>query len=264
MSRIGERFAALRVRGEGALIPFLVAGDPTPALSLEAARAVAEAGADVLELGIPFSDPLADGKVNEQAYRRALEHGVFIPEVLALARGVRERTQVPLVLMTYYNPVLQYGLERFADEAAAAGVDGVLVTDLPPEEAAPWQAAARAAGLDTIFLAAPTSTASRLEAVAGAGSGFVYCVSRTGVTGARADLPDGLEGMLAEVRRHTSLPRAVGFGISSPEQVRAVCRLAEGAVVGSALVRLLAESGDRGPAQVAEFVRSLKATAKEG
>jgi len=259
MSRITTRFAELRPRHEGALIPFLVAGDPDPARSLAVALAVAEAGADVLELGIPFSDPLADGQVNEQAYLRALGQGVLMPQVLELAGRLRARSQVPLVLMTYYNPVLRYGLEAFASQAAAAGVDGVLVTDLPPEEADPWREQAGRAGLDTVFLLAPTSTPERMARVAGVAGGFVYCVSRTGVTGAREHLPPDLPGMLAQVRRHTELPLAVGFGLASPEQVRAVCRLADGAVVGSALVQVVAQAGADAPRQAARFVRSLKA-----
>jgi len=265
MSRLAARFAQLRARGEGALIPFLVAGDPQPAASLQLALAVAEAGADVLELGVPFSDPLADGKVNEMAYQRALEHQVFMPQVLALAASFRERSQVPLVLMTYYNPVLQHGLGRFAAQAAAAGVDGVLITDLPPEEAAPWRQAAREAGLDTIFLVAPTSTRRRVEVVAQAASGFIYCVSRTGVTGVRSRLPRGLGRMIRLARRCTHLPLAVGFGLSRPEQVRAVCRLADGAVVGSALVAVAAAAGPQAPQAAADFVRALKAaTLPEG
>ena len=235
MSRIAKRFEELRGRREGALVPFLVAGDPDPGRSLEVAAAVAE-HADVLELGIPFSDPVADGKVNEMAYLRALRHGAFMPQVLELAAALRRRSQVPLVLMTYYNPVLQFGLGRFAAEAAGAGVDGVLVTDLPPEEAGPWQAAAGQAGLDTIYLVAPTSSPRRIQLAAEAASGYVYCVSRTGVTGARAELPAELGETVRGVRRHTAKPLVVGFGISTPEQVRAVCGLADGAVVGSALV----------------------------
>ena len=254
MSRIGDKFQQLAGH-EGALICFLTAGDPSLAASEELVLQVAEAGADIIELGIPFSDPMADGPSIQAASLRALEAGATLAGVLDLVRRVRRRSQVPLILMTYYNPVLHYGLERFAADAAAAGVDGIIPSDVPPEEADEWLACARPAGLDTIFLLAPTSTDERIARVVEKASGFVYCVARTGVTGAHTSLPDDL---LARIRSQTDKPLAVGFGISTPEHVRQVTQWANGAVVGSALVNAIAKAGGPAP-EIAGLVRALKA-----
>jgi tryptophan synthase alpha chain len=260
VSRIGDRFARLRAAGEKGLIPFIVAGDPDLGTTRAVMDALAQAGADVIELGVPFSDPLADGAVNEAAYTRALAHGVTVGDVLDLVRTFRRSSETPIALMTYANPIAQYGWDRFARDAAAAGVDGAIITDLPPEEAGEWEAAAQAQGVDRIFLLAPTSTPERVRLVAERSSGFIYCVSRTGVTGVREALPADLPEMIARIRALTDKPLAVGFGISSREQVQAVWRLADAAVVGSLLVQLIADRGanDGVPQRVGALVRELK------
>lgn len=265
MSRIAARFAACRARNEGALVAYLMAGDPDAERGLTALRAVAAGGADVIELGVPFSDPMADGRVIELAAIRALRAGIHLPEIFSLVRDFRTEYDTPLLLMTYWNPILQYGIARVCAEAKAAGVDGLLISDLPPDEAGEWLAAARAAGLDTIFLLAPTSPESRIRLVAEAGSGFIYCVSRLGVTGARADLPPDLFVLIDKIKSLTDKPVAVGFGISTPEQIAEVCAHADGAIVGSALVNVIADNadGDLAPA-VTAFVASLKAATRLG
>jgi tryptophan synthase alpha chain len=248
VSRIGESFARRRAEGRAAFVPFLTAGDPSLDRTVEAAVELERAGADVLELGVPFSDPLADGPVIQRSSERALGRGVTLEAVLGAVRRIRERSQLPLLLFSYYNPLLQRGLERLAREAGEAGVDGVLVTDLPPEEADEWLAAARGAGLDTEFLAAPTSPPERLQRLAGASRGFVYAVSRTGVTGERRALSDEAAPLVERLRGLTDEPIALGFGLSTPKQVAAAGKVADGVVVGSALVRFLEEQpeGDLG------------------
>ena len=207
-----------------------------------------EAGADVLELGVPFSDPLADGPVIQRSSERALARGVTLEGVLGAVRRIRKRSELPLLLFSYFNPLLQRGLERLASEAAEAGVDGVLVTDLPPEEAGDWIQAARGADLDTVFLASPTSPAGRLRRVAEASRGFIYAISRTGVTGERQALSAEAAPLVERLRGLTNVPVALGFGLSTPEQVAEAGRVADGVVVGSALVRFLEEQpeGDLG------------------
>jgi tryptophan synthase alpha chain len=264
MSRISDRFARDAQRGEGALVAFIAAGDPdletTRALVLEMERS----GADVVELGVPFTDPLADGPSNQAAYERGLRAGATLPGVFDLVRDLRRESQVPLVLMTYVNPVFRYGVPRTTRDAAAAGVDGFIMVDLPPEEAEEWAAACGDSGLDTIFMLAPTSTDERIRIVGRLARGFIYCVSRTGVTGARADLPSDLPALLDRVRAEASLPRAVGFGISRPEQVREVLTRAEGVVVGSAIVDRVARGGRASVPEVGAFIRELKAATKGG
>jgi len=248
MTRIGERFAKRRAEGRPAFVAFLTAGDPSLDRTVEAAVELDRAGADVLELGVPFSDPLADGPVIQRASERALARGVTLSGVLDAVRRIRARCDLPLLLFSYYNPLLQYGLPRLAREARAAGVDGVLVTDLPPEEAGEWIAAARGSGLDTVFLASPTSPPERLKRVAEASRGFVYAVSRTGVTGERQALSRDARPLVERLRALTDVPVALGFGLSTPEQVREAAAVADGVVVGSALVRFLEEhpEGDLG------------------
>jgi tryptophan synthase alpha chain len=244
MSRIGESIARRRAEGRTAFIPFLTAGDPSVDHTVEAAVALAAAGADVLELGVPFSDPLADGPVIQRSSERALARGVTLEVVLDVVRRIRERSALPLLLFSYFNPLFQRGLERLAHEAAEAGVDGVLVTDLPPEEAEEWIGAARTAALDTVFLAAPTSPPERLRRVAEASRGFVYAISRTGVTGERRELSDEARPLVQRLRALTDVPVALGFGLSSPEQVAEAAAVADAVVVGSALVRFLEEQPD--------------------
>lgn len=257
-TRIGRRFE--RLAGKPAFIPFLTAGDPNPETSLAILRAVADAGADVIELGVPFSDPMADGVAVQASSQRALVHGIRVGDVLRLVREFRATHDTPLVAMTYFNPALQYGLERFAKEAVDAGLDGAILTDLTPEEADGWKATADAAGLDTIFLLAPTSTDDRMERVARLSSGFVYCISALGVTGMRSKVWEGLGGMIERIREHTDRPLCVGFGISTAEQVAEVGRLADGVIVGSAMVNAVAEhlGEDDLPERVADKVRELR------
>jgi len=248
MGRIGARFEKRRGAGKPAFVAFLTAGDPSLDRTVEAAHELDRAGVDVLELGVPFSDPLADGPVIQRASERALARGVTLPRVLETVERIREGSELPLLLFSYYNPLLQHGLARLAREAKAAGVDGVLVTDLPPEEAGEWVAAARAADLDTVFLASPTSPPERLLRVAEASRGFVYAISRTGVTGERQSLSEDARPLVERLRGLTQVPVALGFGLSSPEQVREAAAVADGVVVGSALVRFLEEhpGGDLG------------------
>ena len=205
---------------------------------------LAEAGADIIELGIPYSDPLADGPSIQASSQRALDRGVTPPKVLDMVRRVRERSDVPIVLMTSYNLVLRCGLTQFADDAQSAGADGTILTDLPPEEAHHWREASQAHGLATIFLVAPTSTPARIRTIAENTTGFVYCVSRTGVTGAKAEMTAELQGFLAQVRAATDKPLCVGFGISTPAHVAQVVGMADGAVIGSALVDFLHHNAD--------------------
>lgn len=267
MSRIADRFAKLKARRQGALIPFIVAGDPSMDVTIRVMAALARAGADVIELGVPFSDPLADGPVNQASYDRALRAGATVEGLFDLVARFRREHQTSVVLMTYSNPVAQHGWAEFAESAAAAGVDGVLVTDLPPEEAQPWLDRARLAGLDTVFLLAPTSPKERIATVSRLATGYIYCVSRLGVTGVRDQLPSDARVLVRQVQAvqatgpAATLPIVVGFGIAQPEQVRAVCEFADGAVVGSALVQLIAEQAASADLDVAveRFAADLKA-----
>jgi tryptophan synthase alpha chain len=265
-TRIARRFEALRQSGELGLVAYITAGDPSLDATPRLALALAEAGADVVELGVPFSDPVADGPTIQRASERALRGGASLAGVLAAARSARARTDVPLVLFSYFNPVLQMGLERFAGAAAEAGVDGVLITDLTPEESAAYREAVRARGLDAIFLAAPTTTDERLGRIAESSSGFLYLISRAGVTGAREALPEDLPALVRRARAATSLPIAVGFGISLPGHVSILGGLADAAVVGSALVAEIesAATVDAAVAGVAERVKLLKEAARRG
>jgi tryptophan synthase alpha chain len=248
MTRIGTRFQALRAAGDKAFVAFLTAGDPSLERTRDLALELEAAGVDVLELGVPFSDPLADGPVIQRASERALGRGVTLEKVLDTVRAIRRGSAIPLVLFSYYNPLFRCGLDRVTGAARDAGVDGVLVTDLPPEEADDWLARTRAADLDTVFLAAPTSPDERLRRVAAASRGFVYAVSRTGVTGERDALSEDARPLVQRLKQLTAEPVALGFGIASPAQVKAAAEVADGVVVGSALVRFLEEQpqGDLG------------------
>jgi tryptophan synthase alpha chain len=266
LTRISKRFAELRDAGELGIVAYITAGDPTLDATPKYVLALAEAGADIVELGVPFSDPLADGPTIQRASERALKSGTTMHGVLDLVRRVRQANQVPLVLFTYFNPVLQFGLGKFAAAAAEAGADGVLVTDLAPEESEDYRRILQAHQLDTIFLAAPTSTDERLQKIAACSSGFLYLISRTGVTGAKDALPDDLPALLRRARRFTQLPIAVGFGISLPGHVSVLGGLADAAVVGSALVSEIekASSVDAASAALRDRVRSLKDAARRG
>ncbi len=260
MSRISAAFNRLRAEGRRGFIPYITVGDP----DLETSRALvvelARAGATLIELGVPFSDPMADGPVIQRASERALKHDFGLRELLYVLERVREKMRgVPVVLFSYFNPLLQYGLERLCRDAASAGVDGIIVTDLVPEEAEGFSNILRAHGLDMIFLVAPTSTDARLQLVAERASGFIYAVSRAGVTGARSDVSREAERLVRRVRKFSDLPIAVGFGISNAEQVAETWRYADAAVVGSAIVAEIErlEGADNLVEQVGRFVRGL-------
>ncbi len=265
-TRITKRFEELRRAGELGLVAYITAGDPSLDASERIALALAEAGADVIELGVPFSDPVADGPVIQRASERALRSGTTLRGVLDLVKRLRAKTQVPLLLFSYYNPVLQMGLEKFAFAAADAGADGALITDVTPEEAGEYRGAMRARGLDTVFLAAPTSTDTRLKMIAEASTGFLYLISRTGVTGTKDALAEELPSLARRVRAATPLPVAVGFGISLPEHVSLLGGLADAAVVGSALVAEIekAQSAEAAATAVAAKARMLKDAARRG
>lgn len=264
MSRIDERFASLRTSGEGALVCFVTAGDPDIETTRRIILELEQAGADIVEIGIPFSDPIADGPSIQAASMRALEKGTNIPAVLGLVRSIREESELPLILMTYYNPAMHYGVERFSEDIASAGADGVIMTDLTPEESARWKSAADGSGTNTIFLLAPTSTNERIKRVASIASGFIYCVSRTGVTGARMEMAVGVQELVGRIHAETDKPVAVGFGISKPEHVKEVCGYADGAVVGSVLVDLIADKSASPDlfTEVRRLVSALKAGTK--
>jgi tryptophan synthase alpha chain len=239
MPRIKEAFARARAQNRSAFIAYLCAGDPDFDTSLAACRAVIEAGADILELGVPFSDPLADGLTNQLAAQRALEAGMTAKRVFELVRRLREESEVPIVFYTYYNLVFSNGVEAYIREARVAGVDGMLILDLPPEESADAAAASKAQGMDTVCIVAPTTPDARLPKIAAAATGFIYYVSREGVTGVRDQLAGGIPEAVARIRAHTKLPVAVGFGISTRAQVAQVSAHADGVVVGSALVNVI-------------------------
>jgi tryptophan synthase alpha chain len=259
--RIAAAFATARAEGRAALVTYVMGGDPDLATSRDMALACAEGGADLLEIGMPFSDPIADGPTIQAAGERALAAGATVEGCLRLAADVRRRTRAPIALMGYVNPVLAYGEERFLDGCARAGVDAVILPDLPPEEAEAFRALAAARGVRTVFLLAPTSTEGRVAEACAAATGFVYFVSVTGVTGARAALPVDLGHRVAAVRARSPVPVVVGFGVSTPEQARQVGRLADGVVVGSAIVSRVAKGGTRKAraARVRRFVAGLRA-----
>lgn len=263
MSRIDATFAALRARGETALLPYLSVGFPARGETAALALALVKAGADGLELGIPFSDPLADGATLQRVNQQSLDAGFRLADAFATAREVRAATAVPLVFMSYYNPVQRRGVDAFCVAAAAAGVDGLIVPDLPIEEAETLRAAGARAGLQLITMLAPTTPESRLAAAGARAAGFIYCVSVVGVTGARTSLADELPAFLGRVRQHTPAPLVVGFGIARPEHVAAVAEHADGAIVASALVDLLdgVPPGDR-LAVAARYIGELKAACR--
>ncbi|TAL10778.1 MAG: tryptophan synthase subunit alpha [Nitrospirae bacterium] len=258
MSRLQKTFSALHARHEKALIAYIMAGDPSLEETESYVRQLSEAGADVIELGVPFSDPIADGPVIQQAAERALRSGTSLKKILATVRSLRMKTQVPLVLMAYYNSIFRYGEAAFCRDAAAAGVDGLIVPDMPTDEAGTIHPLAEAAGLDVIFLLAPTSPSERQSRVARLSRGFIYYVSLTGITGAKLTDKVDVEKKVREIRRYTKTPVAVGFGIATPDDARQVARVADGVIVGSALVKLVAEGGQVSD-RLASFTRSLKA-----
>jgi len=260
MSRIGSLFQRLGERNQKGLIAYVTAGDPTPDRTPGLVDALERGGADLIELGVPFSDPIADGPVIQRAGERALAAGTTLRKVLATAREIRKRSEIPLLLFTYLNPVLRYGLEALAADAAASGIDGCLLTDASVEEAGEYVQVMRGAGLDTVFLAAPTSSPRRMELVAKYSSGFVYLVSRTGVTGERDSISASVAPLVQSMRAITSLPLAVGFGISRPEHVAELSSQVDAVVVGSAIVHLIERNRDNPSLdiQLESFARELK------
>jgi tryptophan synthase alpha chain len=259
VSRIDRAFSALRAGGEVAMVPFFTAGDP----DLDTTRSLVEAavgeGADLVELGVPFSDPMADGPVLQRSAARALAAGTSLPRVLELVAALRGSTDVPIVLFGYYNPFFRYGDQAIARDAAAAGADGFLCVDLPPEESGPFRAAARAHGLDLIALLAPTTPLTRVRRITRAASGFLYFVSVLGVTGARDSLPDDLPAMVRRARAVTKLPIGVGFGVQRPEQAAWLAGFADAVIIGSALARIVEDAGaPAAPARVASLLRALR------
>src|SRR3954468_486542 len=260
MSRIADAFGRLRREGRSGLITYTTAGDPDLPRSAEILKALDRAGADVLEVGVPFSDPLADGPVIQRATERALAAGSSLSAALAMIRSLRGTIKAPIVIFSYANPLLRMGIDKFAAAASEAGVDGVLALDLPIEEAGEFRGVLAGAGVDTIFLLSPTTTDARIARAAELGRGFLYGISRLGVTGARDRVASGAEALVRRIRAHTSLPVALGFGISRPEQVAEVGSYADAAVVGSALVSLIAEAGNSSDLldRVEAYVRELK------
>lgn len=260
MSRIAEKFADLKCKREKALITFITAGDPDLVTTGELIPLLEKSGADIIELGVPFSDPMADGPTIQKSSERALAAGTALPGILATVKAVRKVSQVPILLMGYFNPVYRYGVRKFVADAADAGVDGVLLVDLPPEEAMEFKTAADEQGVDVIFLLTPTSDDSRIAKVANVGSGFVYYVSVTGVTGARKDVADSVLIAVRNIKKQVDLPLAVGFGISDSAQAAKVADVADGVVVGSALVKLFEDfSGAELKKRLGTFVADLKA-----
>ncbi|PLX99777.1 MAG: tryptophan synthase subunit alpha [Desulfuromonas sp.] len=259
-SRIENTFAALQQRGEKALIPFITAGDPNLAVTADLILTLERGGADLIELGIPFSDPMADGPTIQAASERALAGGTTLEKVLALVAEVRKTSQIPLVLMGYYNPVFRYGVERFAKAASAAGVDALLLVDLPPEEAGEISAVMDEAGLALITLLAPTTPPERMQKLAAAAQGYLYYVSMTGVTGAQKITPESIRDAVEELKSYSAVPVGVGFGISTVDDARAVAAFADGVVVGSALVKIIEQYGTAPElqAQVEKFISALK------
>jgi len=260
VSRIQKRFDWLKSKSEKALVAFITAGDPDLATTQELFSVIEEGGADIIELGVPFSDPLADGPVIQAASQRSLKSGTTLKKIIRLVRDIRQSSQLPIVLMTSFNPVFVYGQDAFVKDAVEAGVDGVIIPDLPPEEAGEFDTLAKARNLDMIHLLAPTSTPDRIEMVGSKSRGFIYYVSLTGVTGTRDALAQGVEEKVNRIKQATSLPILVGFGISGPEQAKAASGFSDGVIVGSAIVRMIDETQD--PAERKEklkvFVRGMK------
>jgi tryptophan synthase alpha chain len=253
-TRISLKFRKLKPEGGKAFIPYIMAGDPSLEKTKEVVLLFEECGADIVELGVPFSDPLADGPTIQRAAERALQNGVTLRKVISFVREMRQLTQIPLVLMTYYNPVFKYGLDAFVADAVDAGVDGIIIPDLPPDEADELMKLSRRSGLDTIFLLAPTSTEERIKKVARSASGFIYYVSITGITGSGLLLDGSMETLLSNIRKHSEKPIAVGFGVSTPEDAYAIAKISDGVIVGSAIVKRLYESPD----ELKEFIKGLR------
>ena len=253
MSRITLKFNQLKKTGRKALIPYIMSGDPSLSATKKYVLELEDAGADMIELGVPFSDPLADGPTIQRASERSLKHGTTLKKVLGMVKEIRIKTDIPLLLMTYYNPVFKFGIDRFIRAAVTAGVDGVIIPDLIPDEAGEFMAISRRQGLETVFLLAPTSTRDRIRKVSGASTGFIYYVSITGITGAKLSLGKGMESTLNVLKAVTKKPVAVGFGISKPAEARMVSKLADGVIIGSAIVKLIAQRKS-----ITHFIKSIR------
>ena len=265
MNRIDKKFQELRDQGTSAFMPYVCAGDPNPELTPKLLLTLEEAGADLIELGVPFSDPIADGPTVQRASERALTHNISLQQILEIVASVRKATDIPIALMSYYNPIFRMGEETFCKAAQAAGVDGLIVPDMPPEQAKPLLEVAPRYDLATIFLVAPTSPPERMQLIASVSTGFIYCVSVTGVTGARAMLSDEVAPMIAELRKHTDKPIGVGFGVSTSEQATQVAQVADGVIVGSAIINVYEKHIDDEAkllAAVKEFASDLTAGVK--
>lgn len=274
MNRIDRKFEELKAEGKKAFIPFITAGDPDLKTTISLVLSLESAGADIIELGVPFSDPIADGPSIQRSSLRALKSGTSLKDIIKIVMDIRSKTQIPIVLMSYYNPIFRYGVKRFAKSAVESGVDGVIVADLPPEEAGELISSAREDELATVFLIAPTSTAERIKLISQVCTGFVYCVSLTGVTGARDHISDMLIPTLNRIKEHTDKPVAVGFGVSNPDQAKRVAGISDGVIVGSAIVNIIeanfvaqgfapgTDNTDRLLASVKEFAGSLSKAIK--
>ena len=258
MPGVGKIFKQLKSAGKKAFIPYIMAGDPSLERTKDVVLLFEECGADIVELGVPFSDPLADGPTIQRASERALKNGVTLRMVIALVKDLRQVTRVPIVLMTYYNPVFKYGEHDFVKDAKDAGVDGIIIPDLPPEEAEDFIRLSKKLSLDTIFLLAPTSTEDRIKKVIKVSSGFIYYVSVTGITGANLMLDGSMEVLISKIRDYTDKPVAVGFGVSTPSEASAVARISDGVIVGSAIVKRLREDPD----ELKNFLVSLRKAIK--
>jgi tryptophan synthase alpha chain len=250
---------AIRFTEKPGLVVYLTCGDPSPETTRDTALAAIGAGADVIELGVPFSDPVADGPIIQRSSERALKNGTGVGDVLRIAREIRNRCDAGLIVFSYLNPILRYGLDDFSTDCAKAGVDGVLVTDLPVEEAGHYIPKMRALGLCTVFMTAPTSTEERLEQIANVSTGFIYAVSRMGVTGTQKSISSDAQDLVKKIRKHTKLPIAAGFGVSSPDQLTQMGRFADAVVVGSAVMELVERNPAKAPDVVGQFVRKLLA-----
>jgi tryptophan synthase alpha chain len=258
ISGLEKTFKKLNKEGKKAFIPYIMAGDPSLDKTKDVVLLFEECGADIVELGVPFSDPLADGPTIQRASERALKNGVTLRKTISFVKDIRQMTQIPIVLMTYFNPVFKYGVENFIKNAKIAGVDGVIIPDLPPDEAEDFIKLSREAALDTIFLLTPTSTEDRIKKVIKVSKGFIYYVSITGITGTTLLLDGSMEVLISKIKRYTDKPVAVGFGVSTPEEAAAVARVSDGVIVGSAIVKKLYES----PVELRSYIVSLRKAVK--
>lgn len=246
MNRIDQKFAYLRSINKKAFIPFITAGDPSLDVTESLALSLESSGADVIELGVPFSDPIADGPTIQRSSLRALKSGTTLKKVIDMVAKLRTKTEIPIVLMGYYNPIYKYGVKKFVSDAVSVGIDGLIVADLPPEEADELISVARGQHLDTIFLVAPTSSLERIKIICEASTGYVYCVSSMGVTGTRERISETLRPTVEKIKRQTDKPIAIGFGVSNPEQAKEVAKLADGVIVGSAIVNIIEKEQSSG------------------